>query len=152
MLSLSSGLVVTYDQNLESWTQISSTWWSKGSEHWEGRVRSNNSAGRGVVKIIESETNDFLMAQPDLVDMEGDEARLRPSFEGEEQKKLGNDDDWTMALTLGHLESRMNAAIALESLAEYRMFLALYAKRLAEEAFRGKAEELIKDLIGPIYQ
>lgn len=144
-------MVVTYDQNLESWTQISSTWWSKGSEHWEGRVRSNNSAGRGVVKIIESETNDFLMAQPDLVDMEGDEARLRPSFEGEEQKKLGNDDDWKMALTLGHLENRMNAAIALDSLAEYRMFLALYAKRLAEEAFRGKAEELIKELLGPIY-
>jgi len=152
ILSLSSGLVVTYDQNLESWTQISSPWWSKGSEYWESRIRSNNSAGRGVVKIIESETNDFLAAQPDLVTMEDDEAHLRPSLEGEEQKKLGNDDDWTMALTLGHLESRMNAAIALDSLPEYKMFLTTYAKRLAEEAFRGKAEELIKELIGPIYQ
>lgn len=151
VVSLSNGLVVTYDQTLESWTQISSPWWSKGSEYWEGRIRSNNSAGRGVVKIIESETNDFLAVQPDLVEVDGDEARLRPSLEGEEQKKLGNDDDWTMALTLGHLESRMNAAIALDSLAEYKMFLTTYAKRLAEEAFRSKAEELIKDLIGPVY-
>jgi protein HIRA/HIR1 len=150
-VSLSNGTVVTYDQTLASWTQLTSAWWTKGSEHWENRVRNNNATGRGVVKIIESETNDFIAAQSDMITTEGDEARLRPSIEGEEQKKLGNDDDWKMALTLGHLEARMNAAIALDSLSEYKMFLNLYAKRLADEAFRGKAEELIRDLMGPIY-
>lgn len=100
---------------------------------------------------MESEANDWLMAaNGDSPDMDAD--ALPPSVEGEEQEKLGNGEDWKKALTLGHLEARMNAAIVLDSLQEYKSNLVLYAKLLAEEAFRGKAEELVHDLLGPVYQ
>lgn len=58
---------------------------------------------------------------------------------------------WNAALTLGHLESKMHAAKALESPTEYKQALLLYARKLGEEGFRSKAEELIKDLFGPVY-
>jgi hypothetical protein len=34
---------------------------------------------------------------------------------------------------------------------EYKQILLVYAKKLADEGFRNKAEELIKDLFGPVY-
>jgi protein HIRA/HIR1 len=58
---------------------------------------------------------------------------------------------WTSALTLGHLESKLHAARILDSSIEYKQILLVYAKKIADEGFRNKAEELIKDLFGPIY-
>jgi TUP1-like enhancer of split len=58
---------------------------------------------------------------------------------------------WTSALTLGHLESKLHAARVLDSSTEYKQTLLLYAKKIADEGFRNKAEELIKELFGPIY-
>jgi protein HIRA/HIR1 len=58
---------------------------------------------------------------------------------------------WTSALTLGHLESRLHAARVLDSRVEYKQILLVYAKKIADEGFRNKAEELIKDLFGPVY-
>ena len=58
---------------------------------------------------------------------------------------------WTAAMTLGHLETRLHAAKALDSPAEYKQALLLYAKTIADEGFRGKAEELLRELFGPVY-
>lgn len=58
---------------------------------------------------------------------------------------------WNAAMTLGHLETRMHAARVLESPTEFKQALLVYSKKIADEAFRGKAEELIKELCGPVY-
>ena len=68
----------------------------------------------------------------------GGEERARPAW-------------WSTALTLGHLETRLHAARALESPQEYKMALLVYAKKIADEGFRAKAEELVKELFGPIF-
>ena len=73
------------------------------------------------------------------------------SIEGEEQQKLGHEEDWKAAMSLGHLESRMAACRVLDSPGEYKTFLLLYAQRLGTEGFRNKAEELIRELMGPVY-
>jgi len=54
-------------------------------------------------------------------------------------------------MTLGHLETRLHASRLLDSPAEYKQTLQLYARKIADEGFRAKAEELIKELSGPIY-
>jgi protein HIRA/HIR1 len=58
---------------------------------------------------------------------------------------------WGAALTLGHLETKLHAAKVLDSPAEYKQVLLVYAKKLADEGFRAKAEELVKELFGPVY-
>ena len=45
----------------------------------------------------------------------------------------------------------MYAAKALDSLQEYKQALILYAKKIADQAYRAKAEELIKELFGPVF-
>ena len=57
----------------------------------------------------------------------------------------------THACEVGHLESRLAASQLLDSPTEYKQALLLYAKRLADEGFRTKAEELVKELCGPLY-
>jgi len=58
---------------------------------------------------------------------------------------------WSAAMTLGHLETKLHAAVVLDSPQEYKQALLVYAKKIADEGFRAKAEELIKDLFGPLY-
>lgn len=58
---------------------------------------------------------------------------------------------WNTALTLGHLEARLHATKLLDSPPEYRQALLMYAKKIADEGFRSKAEELVKELYGPVY-
>jgi protein HIRA/HIR1 len=45
----------------------------------------------------------------------------------------------------------MHASKALDSPTEYKQALLLYAKKIADEGFRAKAEELIRDLFGPVF-
>ena len=60
-------------------------------------------------------------------------------------------DWWSAALTLGHLETKLHATRLLDSPQEYKQVLLLYARRIADEGFRAKGEELIKELFGPVY-
>lgn len=45
----------------------------------------------------------------------------------------------------------MHAAKVLDSPSEYKQALLLYAKKIADEGFRAKGEELIRDLFGPVF-
>ncbi|KAH9977687.1 WD40-repeat-containing domain protein [Lactifluus volemus] len=81
----------------------------------------NNNSQQLVVTSIESAISERLPPSPGTAQ--------RPQW-------------WTSALTLGHLESKLHAA---------RQTLLVYAKKIADEGFRNKAEELIKELFGPIY-
>ena len=60
-------------------------------------------------------------------------------------------------MSIGHLEARLLACVELglsggggnlSGAEEYRSYLGAYAKRLAEEAFVDKAEELMTELAG----
>ena len=58
---------------------------------------------------------------------------------------------WEKAMSLGHLETRMLACLELGAMSgEFRGYLNVYAKRLGDEGFRAKAEELVKELAGPM--
>ncbi|KAF8841980.1 histone transcription regulator 1 [Paxillus ammoniavirescens] len=125
IIQCSSGVTYSYDPQLCSWTKLSERWWAEGSDVWQGRHRSN----REVVASIEGAISATAGTG---------EHRERPEW-------------WNTALTLGHLESKMHASKALDSPTEYKQALLLYAKKIADEGFRAKAEELIRDLFGPVF-
>ena len=95
--------------------------------------------GRGVVSVMEGEVGSI--DTKSTLDNE-----LSGKAEGKEKPAW-----WNCALTLGHLESRMYAAKTVDSPLEYKQALLLYARRIADEGFRGKAEELVRELFGPTY-
>ena len=115
-----------------AWVKLSDKWWAGGSSVWQARSRTGTvNANRGVVATIENTISE--QTGPD-----DGATRERPNW-------------WEAALTLGHLETRLQATKVLESPTEYKQALLVYAKRIAEDGFRGKAEELVKELFGPLY-
>ncbi|KAG8875668.1 HIR complex subunit, partial [Tulasnella sp. 331] len=133
IIILSNGTAYTYDTDLASLTKITEARWGAGSDAWEGRQRQNKAvSNKGVVASLEITLSEL-------------EAGGGVSFPAERPQW------WDAAYTLGHLETRQHAARALDSPAEYKTALLLYAKRIADEGFRAKAEELIKELCGPLY-
>ncbi|KAJ7931173.1 histone transcription regulator 1 [Mycena leptocephala] len=132
ILTCSSGVVYSYDTALLSFVKLTERWWSEGSDVWQARQRSatNPTANRGVLSITEGSIAGGL-------DSSGADKK-RPQW-------------WNMAMTLGHLETRMHSARLLDSPTEYKQALAQYTKKLAEEGYKAKAEDLIRDLLGPMY-
>ena len=59
---------------------------------------------------------------------------------------------WDEVLEMGHLESRMRAAEVLDSQAEYTFWLAQYTEYIGAKGYTARAEELVKELLGPKYQ
>jgi len=129
IVGTTSGVTYSYDSNLCSFVKLSEPWWAEGSIAWSSRPRNANTQ-QAVVASIESAISERIAPPPGTAQ--------RPPW-------------WTSALTLGHLESRLHAARLLDSGVEYKQILLVYAKNIADEGFRNKAEELIKDLFGPIY-
>ena len=174
LIALSSGSTYSYDGELNAWIKLSSPWFNK-SDFWDGRRGKAGNGGRGTVKGVETAINEMLVESgytdgksddeeevvPETVENtssateQGAETRRRKKQKtipsGEEESEVGNEDTFRAALSLGHLEARLAAAIATGSPAEYKVFLATYAKKLADEGIQNKAEELVRDLMGPIY-
>lgn len=130
-ITCSNGVVYAYDPALSSWVTLADRWWAEGSDFGQGRQRANSTAAsRGIQASLEASIAGALD--------ESAAEKPRPSW-------------WSAALTLGHLETRMHSTKLLESPSEYRQALLMYAKKIADEGFRGKAEELIRELFGPVY-
>lgn len=55
------------------------------------------------------------------------------------------------ALTLGHLETRIAASLMVGSGEQWRGTVVDYARRLVEEKYVDRAEELIRELAGPVF-
>lgn len=134
ILQLSTGVAHSYEPSLSAWVKLSESWWAEGSDAWQGRQRTNNqTATRGIVSVLEGNISERMS----LADA-GNAEKPRPTW-------------WGTALTLGHLETKLHAAKVLESPQEYKQALLVYAKKIADEGFRAKAEELVKELFGPVY-
>jgi len=58
---------------------------------------------------------------------------------------------YDLASELRLLEGRIRSSILLDSKDEYKQWLLRYAKVLGDEGFRGRAEELVKEMMGPVY-
>ena len=128
VIQLSDGVAHSYDSNLCVWTKLSEPWWSEGSDAWQGRQRSTNLAMRGPLTVLEGAISERMSVD------DGRAEKVRPTW-------------WNAALTLGHLESKLHAAKALDSPAEYKQALLLYTKHNADEGLRGEAEELVRDYL-----
>lgn len=141
MLSCSNAVVYTYDLSLHCFTKLADRWWAEGSEVWQRQQRSASTSGgnnnQGPVAYVEG----YCIKSPapdESTGHAGDDRATRPPW-------------WSEALTLGHLETRIYAAKTFDSPAEYKQALVAYARKIAEEGFRWKAEELIRELFGPVY-
>ncbi|KAI0053180.1 WD40 repeat-like protein [Auriscalpium vulgare] len=133
VLTTTAGIAYSYDPSLCTFIKLSDSWWGEGSDAWTSRSRGSNT--QQMASITPVAHVESLISQQNNPPSG---MTQRPQW-------------WSTAMTLGHLESKLHAAKVLDSGQEYKQFLLVYAKKIADEGFRGKAEELVKELFGPIY-
>ncbi|KLT43237.1 WD40 repeat-like protein [Cutaneotrichosporon oleaginosum] len=120
-----------FDRDIGVWSQIAASWWSASPlNENEGRTRNGRSGPNGPLAEIEAKVTAMRRdAPPDP----------KPKW-------------WNESMACGHYETRLRGARLLGSKEEYRHWLKEYAKYLADESFRERAEDVLAELMGPIFQ
>lgn len=120
-----------FDRDMGVWTQIAAPWWSASPlNENEGRTRNGRSTPSGPLADIEAKV---------AAKGRGTPPDPKPQW-------------WDESTACGHYETRLHGARLLGSKDEYRHWLKEYAKYLGEEDFRGRAEDVLAELMGPVYQ
>ncbi len=119
-----------YDIPRSEWSCICSRWYLEGTPSTEPRRARADSAGP-LAEI---------------------EAQVTEALDGRQTAEGDKPEWWNEAMEMGHLETRIRAAELLDSKEEYKHWLIRYAAVLGKEGFRARSEELVKELVGPIYQ
>ncbi|KAI9814377.1 MAG: HIR complex subunit [Pycnora praestabilis] len=165
IVTLSNGDGYTYVPSMFVWQRLSEVWWAVGSQYWNttdssvGNLQSFSGSSKagdvsqnemsmanisaGIIPHLErSTTNETLVRGRAYVLQRLIKSLLsREGFEGFES-----------CVSIGHLENRVAAAMQLGAKAEFRLYLYMYAKRLGSEGLKGKVDELLKGLLGSIFE
>lgn len=171
-VSLSNGESFLYDTEMGVWERVSEAWWASGSQYWDStraigasetlsggaatpRVGNGTYPVAGIVGVLENRTNEEI-----LMSHGGSNGNGSGSSSGGRgqflQKMVRNRmlkegyEHFERAVSTAHLETRIAAALAAQSGAEYRQYTKMYAERLASEGLAGKLDELCSDLLGPM--
>lgn len=114
-----------------------------GSANVMGGVVTTDATGRWrePIRAIESDINSLVVARPSDF-----KTALKPPADD-----VGRTKDFELTAALRHLELRMAGSILLGCKEEWQHALRAYARRIADEGLKSLAEELVKELLGPVY-
>ncbi|WWC91557.1 uncharacterized protein L201_006503 [Kwoniella dendrophila CBS 6074] len=122
IITTSAPAAYAYDPSISEWLTISST------HHLSSSPLTT--ASQGIVGEVER--------------------TVRSLWKGKTRDNGG--EWWIESITMSHYETRIKASILLDSTDEYQDFVSQYIKYLGNEGFIERAEEVLKELIGPIYR
>lgn len=158
VVALSNGEGYSYSPMMYTWQRISEPWWAVGSQYWNttdapvGNLQSMDTqpdkdakaaVSAGIVPFLERNTTNETLLRGRAYFLQ----RLikvllsREGYEGFES-----------SVSIAHLENRLAAALTLGAKEEFRLYLSMYAKRIGAEGLRMKVEELLKGLIGGLFE
>ncbi|KAK9464578.1 TUP1-like enhancer of split-domain-containing protein [Lipomyces arxii] len=136
IVTLDNGEGYTYSASMLSWQRVSEPWWAVASQYWDssGMYSSGN-----AVSMIERRTDEEVKrsGKGRFLQRLVKSAMMRDGYEGIET-----------AVSISHLENRIEAATLLGSQTELKTYMIIYAQRLAEEGLTDRLEELFKMLLG----
>lgn len=159
IVTLSNGDGYAYSPNMYVWQRLSELWWAVGSQYWNttdssvGNLRSSSAQtsttpprsnlSAGVIPFLERRTTLETVARGRAHFLQRLVKQLlsREGFEGLE-----------LSVSVAHLENRLAAAILLGAKDEFQVYLYMYAKRIGAEGQKAKVEELLRSLLGTIYE
>ncbi|KAF3481510.1 HIR1 protein [Arthroderma uncinatum] len=158
IIGLSNGDGYSYSPTLYTWQRLSEPWWAVASQYWNSteapvgnvQLRGTQTEGEsgtpvsaGIIPFLERNTTQEVLARGRghflqrlvkiLLSREGFE-----SFEA--------------SASIAHLENRVAATLSLAAKEEFRPYLSMYAKRLGAEGAKLKAEELLEDILGGVFE
>ncbi|KAH8693261.1 histone transcription regulator HIRA, WD repeat superfamily [Talaromyces proteolyticus] len=158
VVALSNGEGYIYSSSMYTWQRVSEAWWAVGSQYWNttdasvGNLQSlSNQNGddsktkisAGIIPFLERSTTSETLLRGRAYFLQR-LIKVLLSREGYES--------FESSVSIAHLENRMAAALSLGAKEEFRLYLSMYAKRIGAEGLRSKVEELLKALVGGIFE
>ena len=159
IVTLSNGDGYAYSPSMYTWQRLSELWWAVGSQYWNttdssvGNLRSSSTQNRdgssplnvsaGIIPFLERSTTNETLVRGRAYFLQRLVKQLlsREGFEGFES-----------SVSVAHLENRITAAMMLGAKDEFQVYLYMYAKRIGAEGLKAKVEELLRVLLGGIYE
>lgn len=155
VVTLTNGEGFAYNPTLYIWQRLSDLWWMVGSQYWNstdssvGNLKSNSALGvgstvsAGVIPYLERSTTNATLARgrAGFLNRLVKQLVSREGFEGFES-----------SVSVAHLENRVAAAMTLGAKDDFQVYLYMYAKRIGAEGLKLKVEELLRGLLGGIYE
>ncbi|KAF2460729.1 TUP1-like enhancer of split-domain-containing protein [Lineolata rhizophorae] len=174
IVAMTNGDGYSYNPQLFVWQRLCEPWWAVGSQYWNttdaavgnlqpssgAQPQSSTSAAKtspeedndevspenvsaGIIPLLERNTTNHTLVRgrayflqrliKALLSAEG--------FEGFES-----------CVSVAHLENRVAAALSLGAREEFKVYLLMYAKRLGAEGLKAKVEELLRSLVGDVFE
>jgi protein HIRA/HIR1 len=164
VLGMSNGDGYTYSSAMYTWQRLSEAWWMVASQYWNttdssvGNIQTSSSTPKnasasddsvsienlsaGIVPLLErnTSTQSLLRGRSYYLTRLVKQLLIAEGFEGFEAN-----------VSVAHLENRLAAALVLGAKDEFKVYLQMYAKRLGAEGLKGKTEELLRNLMGEIF-
>ncbi|KAF2431042.1 Hira-domain-containing protein [Tothia fuscella] len=169
VIGMSNGDGYTYSSAMYTWQRLSEAWWMVASQYWNttdssvGNLQPSSSSSSipkptngkntddelspenlsaGIVPLLErnTSTQSLLRGRSYYLTRLVKQLLVAEGFEGFEAN-----------VSVAHLENRLSAALVLGAKMEFKVYLQMYAKRLGAEGLKGKTEELLRFLMGEIY-
>lgn len=158
VVTLTNGEGYAYSPTMYVWQRLSELWWMVGSQYWNstdssvGNLRSTSALGNdtsssnvsaGVIPFLERTTTNEILARG--------RAQLLNRLVKQLVSKEGFE-NFESGVSIAHLENRIAAAMMLGAKDEFQVYLYMYAKRIGAEGLKMKVEELLRGLLGGIYE
>lgn len=155
IITLTNGEGYAYNPAMYVWQCLSELWWMVGSQYWNttdssvGNLQSNSALGdgskvsAGVIPFLERSTTNMTLA------------RGRARFLQQLVKQLLSRegfDGFESSVSIAHLENRVAASMMLGAKDDFQVYLYMYAKRIGAEGLKLKVEELLRGLLGGVYE
>ncbi|KAF5016094.1 hypothetical protein F66182_12334 [Fusarium sp. NRRL 66182] len=158
VVGLTNGEGYIYSSAMYTWQRVSEPWWAVGSQYWNttdasvsnlqamgsqnGEESKKKKISAGIIPFLERNTTTETLLRGRAYFLQR-LIKVLLSREGYES--------FESSVSIAHLENRMAAALSLGAKEEFRLYLSMYAKRIGAEGLRGKVEELLKALVGGIF-
>jgi protein HIRA/HIR1 len=160
IVALSNGEGYAYSPSFYTWQRLSEPWWAVGSQYWNtteapvGNLSRTTDAQQkdqdaraavsaGIIPFLERNTTNETLLRGRAYFLQR-LIKVLLSREGYET--------FESSVSIAHLENRLAAALSLGAKEEFRLYLSMYAKRLGAEGLKGKVEELLKGLLGGLFE
>ncbi|KAL4809684.1 TUP1-like enhancer of split-domain-containing protein [Aspergillus unguis] len=160
IVALSNGEGYAYSPSLYTWQRLSEPWWAVGSQYWNtteapvGDLQRTTDAQQkdkeaqaavsaGIIPFLERNTTNETLLRGRAYFLQR-LIKVLLSREGYES--------FESSVSIAHLENRLAGALSLGAKEEFRLYLSMYAKRLGAEGLKGKVEELLKGLLGGLFE
>lgn len=170
VVGMSNGDGFAWNPGMCVWQRLSEGWWAVGSQYWnttDTSVTSTANRSTGTTKSKDKESSSFL----EDISPENISAGIIPLLERNTTSQsllkgrayflqrlvkqllsAEGFEGFESSVSIAHLENRVAAAMTLGARDEFRVYLIMYAKRLGAENIRPKVEELLKGLMGSIFE